>query len=285
MKFTLSAFCDEGGRTVDEQIRALCENGIRRAEVRSIGGVNILDVDLKRAEEYASAFRSSGIEVWAIGSPIGKCRWEERYRNRENLRKIMRLADVFRTENIRIFSFYIAASEREKYSRQVAQELAFLCREAEGYKLCHENEHGIFGESADCVKYLLDSVKELRQVFDPANFIQSGENMDYCMSLLAKNAEYAHIKDYSAQERLNVPAGGGDCKISEFLSLLESDTVLSLEPHLKVFDGYGAIDERELVSRGYESNRAAFAAAAAALKEVLKNLNFKEEKTGEWIRK
>ena len=42
---------------------------------------------------------------------------------------------------------------------------------------------------------VLDNVKDLRCVYDPANFLQSGEKADKTLALLHNRADYFHIKD------------------------------------------------------------------------------------------
>jgi hypothetical protein len=71
--------------------------------------------------------------------------------------------------------------------------------------------------------------------------------------------------------------------IEEILSRTQ-DKVLTLEPHLKIFSGYGAIDKHELKNRyTFKDNNEAFDAAAAALKNVLAKLGYSES-GGKWVK-
>ena len=60
-----------------------------------------------------------------------------------------------------------------------------------------------------------------------------------------------------------------------------SDTVLTIEPHLKVFDAYKKIDNSELKTKyQYSSSLEAFDTACISLKKLLKELNYKEIEGG-----
>jgi hypothetical protein len=59
--------------------------------------------------------------------------------------------------------------------------------------------------------------------------------------------------------------------------MIDRDTVLTLEPHLAVFEGYDKIDGEKLNHKFYfESNRQAFDAAVKALKGVLTSNGYTE---------
>ena len=82
-----------------------------------------------------------------------------------------------------------------------------------------------------------------------------------------------------------VPAGKGDGLIDKILSEMTIDPVLTLEPHLKVFDGYSSIDGSELKTKySYASNTEAFDAAAKSLKELIISAGY-TNKNGNYIRK
>ena len=84
-----------------------------------------------------------------------------------------------------------------------------------------------------------------------------------------------HVKDCRSDGTV-VPAGRGIGNLPEILNdyLSAPDRALTLEPHLKVFDGLKALErayDRSAVDDcEYESSDAAFDAACAALREILK---------------
>ena len=92
---------------------------------------------------------------------------------------------------------------------------------------------------------------------------------------------YFHIKDVMHESGTLVPAGYGDGQIPTLVRMIEGDTVLTLEPHLKVFSGYSEIDREEMKHRfRYDSNEAAFDAAVAAMKKILLENGYREENGG-----
>ena len=113
----------------------------------------------------------------------------------------------------------------------------------------------------------------LEGVFDPANFVQCGQDTWAAWELLGARTRYLHIKDALADGSV-VPAGCGEGHLPELLEQYQG-TVLTLEPHLAVFEGLAALEQEgartDIPSYRYTSNREAFAAAAAALRGLIQN--------------
>ena len=119
-------------------------------------------------------------------------------------------------------------------------------------------------------------------MFDPANYVQSGEEVSNALKLLRNGTGYYHIKDALNENGEVVPAGKGDGCVLELLEGLREDTVLTLEPHLAVFKGYSQLERTERKMKyEYKSSREAFAEAAEALRGLLRKCMFREE-DGEW---
>ena len=57
MKIRLSAFADEAGVTLQEQIDGLLKNNIHMLEIRTVDGVNIADISEEDAKKYAKMHR------------------------------------------------------------------------------------------------------------------------------------------------------------------------------------------------------------------------------------
>ena len=120
-------------------------------------------------------------------------------------------------------------------------------------------------------------------MFDPANFVQCNEKVDNALKLLEDKIDYYHIKDALADGSV-VPAGKGDGRVSHMIAEIQKDTVLTVEPHLVVFDGYAALDNTQLKNKyAFPSPRTAFSAAVSAVRDLLRENNYHEEKN-EWIK-
>lgn len=272
MEFQLAAFADEADGMLSGQIKAMSENGISYLEIRGVDGQNISDISCGKAREVRRQLDDAGIGVWSLGSPYGKIGITDDFGpHLDKFRHGLELAEILGAKNVRMFSFYVPAGQKVQYRDEVMHRLAAFLDAAKGsgVVLCHENEKGIYGDVAkDCLE-IHQTFPELRAVFDPANFIQCGQDTVEAWKLLAPYVEYMHIKDALADGSV-VPAGKG---IGNLKYLLDSykGTVLTLEPHLSVFDGLDKLEAGEKTKMGYcyPNSRAAFDAAVHALKEII----------------
>ncbi len=279
MKFKISAFSDEAGASLDAQIAALHENNVKYMEPRGINGKNISAMTEAELTALASRLRSECIGVSAIGSPIGKIGIHEDFApHLEAFSTVLRAAELLGTNKVRVFSFYLPDGARPAdYRDEVMSRMKTLVDLAakKGIYCCHENEHGIYGERAKECADLLWSVDDLGCVFDPANFVLDGQDVSEAAELLLNRTDYMHIKDACASDRTIVPAGYGDGRFIELLERLskrEGEMFLTVEPHLKVFDGLGGLQKDGIRNKyEYENQRKSFAAAVTSLKILLGN--------------
>ena len=282
-KFVFSAFADEAGSTLAEQIEALRANGMTLLEPRGLDEGNISDYTPAMARALRARLDDAGIGISAIGSGYGKIRITDDFEPHfEKFRQTVEVANVLGAKRIRMFSFYMPAGEDPAvYKDEVFRRLerfADYARE-NGVWCCHENEKGIYGDVTErCLEILSAFRGRILGVFDPANFIQCGVKPLEAWEVLAPYIEYMHVKDARFSDGGVVPPGKGDGNVAEILRRFgekDGEKILTLEPHLKVFSG---LDALETVSGSvfsvteeyaYPSNRAAFDAAAAALREIL----------------
>ena len=71
-EFILSAFSDEAGIDLDEQIRACQANGITHMELRGLPQGNVSSLTTDDAWVLKAKLDAEGMQVSAIGSPYGK---------------------------------------------------------------------------------------------------------------------------------------------------------------------------------------------------------------------
>ena len=279
----LCAFADESSPTLEGQIDALKRNNISLIELRTIDDKNVFDLTKKEAKKISKTLIKNGIKVWSLGSPVGKVDIDTDFK--QYTKKFIRLlknAKIFGTDKIRMFSFFNAKNKPEK----VYEKLSILVKIASKYniELYHENEKGIFGDTVESVIKLLDNVKGLKSVYDPANFIQCGEDSLYSLQALHAKADYFHIKDVIKETDQLVPAGEGDGNIAKLINDIKGDSVLTLEPHLAVFDAFKQVDNTEMKHKfKFTSNVEAFAFAVKSLKELLVKNGYREI-NGEFVK-
>lgn len=272
----LSAFADEAGKELSAQIAALKRNGIPYIEVRFIGSKNIATLTLEEAKEVKAELDANGIKVWSIGSPMGKMKMGDDFDlHCETLRHVCRIAKILETDKIRMFSFYDAYDCEEKVFEYLRRMVKIATEE--GVCLYHENEKDIYGDTLERVQDIMRSVNGLKYIYDPANYLQCDEPAEKTIAALVDKTDYFHIKDVIVATGELVPAGYGDGHIDELVAKMKGDKVLTLEPHLAVFDAYASIDNSEMKHKfHFTSNNEAFDCAVKAIKEILVKAGYKE---------
>ncbi|MED9904550.1 MAG: TIM barrel protein [Lachnospiraceae bacterium] len=275
MRFQLAAFADEAGTDIEKQIAAMKENGISYLEIRGVDGENISKITKEKAKEVRKRLDDAGIAVWSLGSPYGKIGIEDVFApHLDAFCHGLELAEILGARCCRMFSFYMPAGKNPAdYREEVMERLGGMIEKAKGSEivLCHENEKEIYGDIASRCLEIHQTFPELRAVFDPANFIQCGQDTKEAWELLHSYVEYMHIKD-AMPNGVVVPAGRGVGNLPYLLSEYKGN-VLTLEPHLNAFIGLADL-EREGDKSGsgsfrYGSDREAFDAAATALKNLI----------------
>ena len=272
------AFSDEAAADLSGQIAAMKRNGLDGTEIRGVDGRSVTALTVREAAEVLRQLKDNGLSVWSVGSPVGKIPLNGGgFREHlDLLRHTLDIAHILECSNLRMFSFYLPENERPEDCRgEVLDRLARMAEIAgdAGITLCHENEKGIYGDIASRCADLLDAVPSLRCVFDPANFIQCGQDIPEAWKLLGSRVYYMHIKD-AAEDGTVVPAGRGIGHLPEILNDFASrgGEVVTVEPHLRVFDGLASLerDRKTLLPDSiYPTADAAFDAACSALKKLI----------------
>ena len=282
-RFVISGFSDEIAPGIDEQILGIRELGISHLVLRFVDGENIVDLSLEKAKEIKKKLDDNNIRVSSLGSPIGKVDVDSPLADEmKRLLHIIELAEIFETEFVRIFSFYLPPeSNPQDYADKVIERLGAMAVVAQkhGITLIHENEKDIFGDTEERCNQILTalSLYGLKAAFDPANFVQCDVDPLAAYHLLKENIAYMHIKDALASDHSIVPAGKGDGRISEILSDLasngkDSELFLSLEPHLGTFMGLNTLEKDTVVSDEQESSLELYKSALDSLLGVLQQL-------------
>ena len=273
------AFADESGGMIDHQIESMKRNGLSGLEIRNVDGTNISDITLEKAKEVRQKLDNAGLATWSIGSPIGKIHIEKDdfAAHLDKFRHTIDLAHILGAENIRMFSFFLPQDKdpaifKNEVIDRIGQFLAIA--EGSGVDLCHENEKGIYGDIAPRCLELHQAFPTLKGVFDPANYIQCGQDTWEGWQMLAPYIKYLHIKDALADGSI-VPSGHGIGNVQKIVAAFaqQGGSALSVEPHLTVFDGLAKLEENGDVSKigkfVFASADEAFDGACNALNNLL----------------
>ena len=289
-KYVLSAFADEAGTSLEEQIAALKRNDIGYIEPRNINGKPILTLTDDELAEVKEKLDENGIKVNSLGSPIGKYPITEPFeKHLEDFRRAIEVCKILNTDKMRMFSFFVKQEDLSKYRNEVLKRLNVMTSIAKenGIMLCHENESEIYGQNPEEMLDLMTNVDGLYGIFDPANYRMNNCDVIKGIKATLVNLAYLHIKDAIYESQIIVPAGDGEGKIDEVLDMVNSATddvvYLTLEPHLFLFDAYKLIDSHELKGKyTFKNNSESFDFAANALKALLTKCGYERDGNGIW---
>jgi sugar phosphate isomerase/epimerase len=239
--FTLTGFADEISPDPVEQAKTLQDMGIGYLDFRGAWKKNVLELSDAELEEYRRILSDHGIGISCIGSPVGKTGIDDDPAVHERqFGRAVEIALRFGVKYIRIFSFYLKPEQRKESAvkDRIFKRLRLMGETAAAHKLVlvHENEAGIYGESSDACRELLEALGSpaFKAVFDPCNFVMADEApFTGAFPKIAPHIDYLHIKDAVSKTRVIVKAGEGDGEIREILdSLRDRPLFVSLEPHL-----------------------------------------------------
>jgi len=257
----MSGFADEAADSLEGQLAATRELGWDRVELRSVDGVNVVDLDEAAFRRLRGSLRDSGIGVSCLGSTIanwGKSLDEDFAPVLVSAERAGRRASELGAPFVRIMSWAIimeadgkaAANQREGERFAKLREIVARIA-AGGARAVHENCMNYGGMSLEHSLRLLDAVPGLDLVYDTGN---PGLTPDFrrpwpypnqdsweCYKALRGRIVHVHVKDGSrdpatGKERYFFP-GEGSCEVGRILADLigtgyEGD--FSIEPHMAV---------------------------------------------------
>ncbi len=282
-KFLFSAFADEASPSIVEQIQACKTNGIEYIELRNVDGKNISNFNVEEAKALKKTLDEAGIKVSSIGSHYGKIEIDDDFAPHfEAFKQTVEVAKVLDTKYIRMFSFFFTKGQnRDEYKEEVYKRLDAMVDYANehGILCCHENEKGIYGDITErCVELAEHYGDRMGCIFDPSNYIQCGSDTLEGFKLLQDYITYFHVKDCIAEIDTVVPAGEGDGHLVEIMRMLDDKEgvyFLSVEPHLRVFEGLDNLEPDDATANAmnkkfvYPDNMTSFAAACSAIHNII----------------
>ena len=191
----LSVITDEISMDFERALDVMLEYGVRSAELRSLWDMNIADLPDEQVAEAETLLKSRGMTVSCIASPFLKCdlaESDEGVAGRAHqakdrgldeqmvlLDRCIRLADLFNTKFIRVFSFWRRGELTEDIEAQIVQAFEEPAAVAEkgGVILGLENEHACYLGTGEEIARVIKAVNSpaLRAVWDPGNALCARE--------------------------------------------------------------------------------------------------------------
>ncbi len=243
MTWTLSAFADEAADSAADQIAALTQAKINHVDLRSVDGINIVELPVDHAKRVKQMLDDAGIQVGMYGSPIGKTDIADdiaiELKRMDHLGKML---EVFGATNVRAFSFYNkeGLSQADWKSQAFEKLIKLRDRAAElGLVLYHENETEVYGDHPDQIVELAELRNDhFKLIYDFANYQRTGAEPWANWQRLKPMTDALHFKDQKKSGD-HVPIGKGDTMAHEIMA----DAVktgwsgpCTLEPHLFMSD-------------------------------------------------
>ena len=281
MQFQLAAFADESSSDILKQVDALKRNGYSFLEIRSVGEESYQELTLEETKELAKILADNGIAIQSLGSNIGKIQIDGDFdAHMEVYKHALEQGNIFGADKIRLFSFFLPENEDPaKFKNLVLDRMGLIAETAKqfGIKACHENEKGIYGAVASRCLEIHQAVPELGGIFDPANYVQCGQDTLEAWEMLKSYITYMHIKDAKLDGTVVLP-GTGDGNVPEIIAkyVAQGGKLFTLEPHLSEFVGLSELEQagnKSLVGHmTFATPEEAFDAAAQNLVKILNQL-------------
>ena len=217
-KLRTAAITDEFSPDLPTALDAMKKAGLTGAELRMIGGKNILDLNDAELEQVRELLESRGFEAISIASPLLKCvlpgapALDERFQHdvfaskhtfadQERLaERAFEIAGRMGAKIIRVFSYWRTVEPAKTHDAVIAA-LEKLGRAAaeRGLIIGLENEHACnISTGADAALILPRAAgASVKLVWDPANAYVSGENAfpDGYNKLPKGSIAHVHAKD------------------------------------------------------------------------------------------
>ncbi|MFK7790622.1 MAG: sugar phosphate isomerase/epimerase family protein [Phycisphaeraceae bacterium] len=243
MTWTRSAFADEAADSAADQIAALEKAKIDHVDLRSVDGINIVELPVDHAKQVKQLLDDAGIKVGMYGSPIGKTDIADAVDiELGRIDHLGKMLEVFGATNVRIFSFYNKEGlPQDQWKQQSFDKLTKLSERAAelGLVLYHENETEVYGDHPDQIVELAELRNDsFKLIYDFANYQRTGAEPWANWQRLKPTTDALHFKDQKANGD-HVPIGKGNTMANEIMA----DAVktgwsgpCTLEPHLYMSD-------------------------------------------------
>jgi L-ribulose-5-phosphate 3-epimerase len=235
-RFRIGAITDEFSSDISIAAAAMHELGMKGAELRVVGGKNIMDLSDGEIAKTMSILQEYGLEVVSIATPLLKCslpdapevdsRFQQdifnskhTYKDQPRLaERAFEIAKLTGARIVRVFSYWRVMTPEVVFERVVdaLQELSDKAAR-HGLIIGLENEHACNIATAQETARVLAAIdhENLQVVWDPANAYVSGEKPFPTGYQLLDSTRIAHVhaKDCTLEGHKPVWGPLGECDI------------------------------------------------------------------------
>ncbi|MDZ7261439.1 MAG: sugar phosphate isomerase/epimerase [candidate division KSB1 bacterium] len=237
---------DEAGASIETQIKAHQQLGWEHIELRTIDGINLVNLPEEKFQQVVEQLEGAGMRVSCFASEIAN--WARKIsgdfaRDVSDLKQAIPRMKRLGTRLIRIMSYPNDNWPEKDWKKEVfrrIKELATIAEEGDVI-LVHENCYGWGGLSPENSLALLEAVDSpaFKLLFDTGNPPSEGQDGWDFYTKVKEHIVYVHIKDAKQTrqgEKIQFTfAGAGDGYVKEIVrDLLASgyDGGFSIEPHI-----------------------------------------------------
>jgi|GEM_PF-1047545 len=258
-KIDISINLDEISDDFDKAVKFLVKNKVKFVEIRTINRKNIVDFDIEDVKKVAAGLSKNDLKVSAIASPLFKWYLNQtgekvlhdnfsfnpalnENQKREYILKTIKIAKIFGTKNVRVFSNLKQDGLKSKDLFRDAM-FKYMLQEFSKARIVPllENEPVCLISKADDYLATLQKYGKqgLKAWWDIANSYDVGDLVDgNLIKNLAPFVEYLHVKDkLSKIEKTYVPLGKGYINykriFSDLIPVLEKRVFSSIETHVR----------------------------------------------------
>ena len=236
LKLRLAAITDEFSPDLERALNSMVDIGMTGAELRTVGGRNMVDFGDQELEGIRKLIDSKGLEVMSLSSPLLKCvlpgspaidsRFQQdvfgavhTFEDQPRLTaRAFHVAHVMGARIVRVFTFWRTV-EPEKCFDGIVTALKDLADKAakEDLIIGLENEHACNVGTASEAARVLNALDHpnLQLVWDPANCYAAGETPypDGYRALDPKRIAHVHAKDCFLRNHQPVWGPVGECEL------------------------------------------------------------------------
>ena len=245
----ISAFADEYTDSFEEQLTALNEFGIENIEIRFLNGKNISVLKRNEATEAKKKLDAFGINVSAIGSPIGKIQLDGDINDHlETAKRIFESANIFDTRYIRVFSFYAPngkdIADMKSEVLYYLENFVVLAREY-GITLCLETVHWCAFSTPDFFKVVKEYAPNIGVTLDIKQAWQSGYDWNEYLDVIGDRLKNVHLCDHDKDGNICM-IGKGVFPFDKLIARLKEDGYqgpIIIEQYAKDYDSYDQVGD------------------------------------------
>ena len=269
----LAAITDEISQDFEHALDVMLEYGATGAELRGLWGTNIADLSDAQVARAKAALKDRGMQAVALATPFFKCDLTPQTPNpgeaagamhlanalgleqqRELLTRCIRLAHLFETPLLRVFTFWRKDALTPEVEARIVDSFAdpLALAEREGVILGLENEHACFigtGAEAGRIAAAINS-PHLKIVWDPGNAYFAGETpypagyeavQPWLTHVHVKDGKRVETADQGSRPQWCVIGEGEIDYVGQFAALKRDGYTgwISLETHYRPETGSG----------------------------------------------